>query len=106
MSKRLAAPKELMLENYERRKMEAEIENLGLTVSLIPGHDGIGAIVKGFIDAISNHDLAVKLVEDQWLALVGIRRDFNKKTRVYRNLDGAWNTLVCMCVDIYKFSWS
>lgn len=94
MSKRLAAPKELMLENYERRKMEAEIENLGLTVSLIPGHDGIGAIVKGFIDAISNHDLAVKLVEDQWLALVGIRRDFNKKTRVYRNLDGAWNTLV------------
>lgn len=73
--------------------MEAEIDNLSLTLELIPGCDGIGAIVKCFIDAIAKHDIAVKLVEDQWLALKGIRRDFNKKTRIYRNLDGAWNTL-------------
>ena len=93
MAARLPVPQELMLESYERRLMEAEIDNVNLTLILAPGHEGIGAVVKGFIDAIANHDLAVKNVEDQWLALVGIRRDFNKKNRVYRNLDGAWNTL-------------
>jgi len=101
MSRQVKAPLELLLENYERRKMEASIENLSLTVTLIPGHDGIGAIVKGFIDAIANHDLAVKLVEDQWLALAGIRRDFSKKTRIYRNLDGAWNTLASNNAEDY-----
>ena len=69
------------------------VDNLGLTVELIPGCDGIGAVVQNFIDGIVKHDLAVKLVEDQWLALEGIRRDFNKKNRMYRNMDGAWNTL-------------
>ena len=93
MASRYPIPKELKLEAYERRKQEAEVDNLTLTVELIPGRDGVGAICKGFIDAISKHDDAVKNVEDQWVSMVHIRRDFNLKNRVYRNVDGAWNTL-------------
>ena len=91
---RLEIPKELKLETYERRKFSASIDHLGLTVELIPGADGKGAIVKGFIDAISLHDAMVKSVEDNTLALKNIRREFTKKNRMYRNLDGAWNTFM------------
>lgn len=87
-------PKELRLETYERRKFSATMDHMGLTVEVIPGAEGRGAIVKGFIDAISLHDDMVKNVEDQTLALKNIRREFTKKNRMYRNLDGAWNTFM------------
>ena len=83
-----------MLEKYEKRKFSATIDNLGLTVELIPGADGKGAIVKGFISAIDLHDDIVKKVDDQVIMLKGIRRDFTKKNRMYRNLDGAWSVLM------------
>ena len=91
---RLEIPKELKLETYERRKFSATMDHLGLTVELIPGSEGNGAIVKGFIDAIALHDDMVKNVEDNTLALKNIRREFTKKNRMYRNLDGAWNTFM------------
>ena len=40
------------------------------------------------------HDDMVKNVEDNTLALKNIRREFTKKNRMYRNLDGAWNTFM------------
>ena len=89
MSTRYAIPKELKLEAYERLKQEVVVDNLNLTIELSPGHNGVGAICRGFIDAISKHDAAVKNVEDQWISLKSIRRDFNLKNRVYRNVDGA-----------------
>jgi hypothetical protein len=94
MASRHPVPKELKLEHYERRKQAATLDNLLLTVELIPGRDGIGAIVKNFVDGINNHDVACKKYEEQWDNLVAIRRDFQKKNRLYRNLDGAWNTLM------------
>ena len=61
MSSRYPIPQELKLEAYERRKHDAELDNLTLTLNLIPGHAGVGAICQGFIDAISKHDEAVKV---------------------------------------------
>ena len=58
-----------MLERYEKRKFSATVDNLGLTVELIPGADGKGAIVKGFISAIDLHDDIVKKVDDQVISL-------------------------------------
>jgi hypothetical protein len=94
MSTRLPIPKELMLEKYEKRKYSTTIDNLGLTVELIPGADGKGAIVKGFISAIDLHDDITKKVDNQVLLLKNVRRDFTKKNRMYRNLDGSWNVLM------------
>ena len=93
MSARYPIPQELKLEAYERRKHDAELDNLTLTLNLIPGNDGVGAICQGFIDAIANHDVAVRSVEDQWVSMQHISKDFKVKNRIYRNIDGAWNTL-------------
>ena len=94
MSTRLPIPKELQLEKYEKRKYAATIDNIGLTVELIPGANGQGAIVKGFISAIDLHDEIVKKVDNQVILLKNIRRDFTKKNRMYRNLDGSWSVLM------------
>jgi hypothetical protein len=99
---RLPIPKELRLETYERRKFSATIDHLGLTVTLIPGSEGSGAIVQGFIDAIALHDDMVKKVEDYTASLKAVRKEFTKKNRMYRNLDGAWNTLLSDAQEDYE----
>jgi len=90
---RYPAPPYLKLEHYERRKQAATLDNVGLAITLIPGCNGIGAVVKNFTDAILIHDVCVKKVEEQWVCLEGLQKDFSKKNRLYRNLDGAWNTM-------------
>ena len=90
---RFPVPPELKVEFYERRRNTTNFERLELAIELIPGKDGIGAVVRNFIDAISLHDVAVKNVEDKWLEVEGLRHDFNRKNRLYRNFDSAWNTM-------------
>ena len=94
MVERFAVPKELKIEFYERRSQSSSFDRLELALELIPGQDGKGAIVRGFTDAISGHDACVKAVEDKWLELEGLKKDFNRKNRLYRNFDGAWNTML------------
>ncbi len=60
----------------------------------MPGHLGKGAIVKGFINSIPNHDAKVKEMEEQMILLDGLKRDLKKKNRLYRNIDSAWNTVL------------
>ena len=93
MVERFAVPAELKVEFYERRRQTSSFDRLHLAIELIPGHNGIGAIVRGFIDAIALHDVAVKNVEDKWLEVEGLRHDFSRKNRLYRNFDSAWNAM-------------
>jgi len=94
MTERFNVPRELKIEFYDRRAQSSSFDRLELGVELIPGHDGIGAIVRQFTDAIRGHDACVKAVEDKWLELEGLKKDFNRKNRLYRNFDSAWNTLL------------
>ena len=93
MAERFKAPADLRIENYERRSQASQFDRLDLALELIPGANGLGAIVHGFIDAVTAHDLCVKAVEDKWLELEGQKKDFNRKNRLYRNFDSAWNTM-------------
>lgn len=94
MTERFLVPDELKIELYPRRDLSASFDRMELALELVSGKDGIGAIVRGFILAIQQHDAAVKAVEDKWLELEGLKKDFNRKNRTYRNFDSAWNTLL------------
>lgn len=93
MTERFAVPPDLKVEFYERRRQTSSFDRLDFALELIPGMDGVGAIVRNFTDAIALHDIAVKNVEDKWLETQGLRHDFNRKNRLYRNFDSAWNTM-------------
>jgi hypothetical protein len=49
--------------------------------------------VKNFIDAIGRHDNIVKEVENKWLSIDELKRDLNRKSRLFRNLDSVWTCL-------------
>lgn len=90
----LPQPANTKLEFYERRKQNAAFDCIDKILTLMPGHLGKGAIVKGFINSIPNHDAKVKEMEEQMILLDGLKRDLKKKNRLYRNLDSAWNTVL------------
>ena len=89
----LPIPDELKLETYAIRKQEAVFDRVELAILFMPGKDRVGLIVKTFINAIANHDEIVKLIEEKWKILDGLKREFNKKNRLFRNLDSAWTTM-------------
>ena len=89
----LPIPDELKLETYAIRKQEATFDRVELAISFIPGKDRVGLIVKTFINAIANHDEIVKSIEEKWKQLDGLKREFNKKNRLFRNLDSAWTCM-------------
>jgi RNAse (barnase) inhibitor barstar len=91
--KRFDLTDEHKLETYKARKYEATFEKVNLVVRFVPGHDGKNAISRAFVDAIKLHDEAVKEIEEKWVHIDQLKRDLTKKTRLYRNLDAAWNTL-------------
>lgn len=102
----------MLLETYEQRPQSAEFDRLDLAVDFRPGKDGIGAVVKvwvreynslrywshefhqNFIDAIARHDEIVKLMEEQLVEITALRRVYNKKKRLFQNLDSAWNAMI------------
>jgi hypothetical protein len=81
------------LEHYKARKYEANFEKVQLVVQFVPGHNGQNAISRSFIEAIKIHDSMVKEIEEKWVFMDQLKRDLTKKTRLFRNLDAAWNTL-------------
>ncbi len=80
-------------ETYRPRKLEANFDRVDYALSFMPGHLNKGAVVKTFVDAISNHDSIVKKVEEKWVQIDELKRDLTKKTRLFRNLDSLWTTM-------------
>ena len=56
--------------------------------------NGVGAIIKGFQNAIPAHDEHVKLIEEKITEIKALKRIYNKKNRLFRNLDSAWNGIL------------
>ena len=96
-------PDELKLENYEKRIQTASFDRLDLVISFRPGKDGIGATVKGFLEAIPAHDAIVKVIEEKMSEIVELKRNYHKKNRLFRNLDSAWNLTLDNPVDFYFY---
>jgi hypothetical protein len=89
----LEIPDELKIENQDRRPKNAVFDRVDLVVDFQPGKDSIGAIVRCFNDAIHNHDIVVKEIEQQMIIIDELKRNYRKKVRLFRNLDNTWNVL-------------
>lgn len=90
----LTIPDALKAETYERRTFEGSFHRLNLAIRFHSGNDGVGAVVKHFIDAIPNHDKMVKRVEDSLLHMEGLKSVLKKKNCLFKNLDSSFNTLL------------
>lgn len=101
--KKLEVPDELKLEFYDRRVNEAVFDRLDLVLGLMPGKDGVGAVVKCFLDAIAIHDEIVKTIEEKMDEVGELKKVFLKKSRLFRNLDSAWNIMLDNPVDFYEY---
>jgi hypothetical protein len=101
--KKLPLPDELKVEFYPKRIHESTFDRIDLILMFLPGKDDTGAIVKSFIDAISVHDTIVKLVEEKMESISALRRVYHKKSRLFRNLDSAWNIMLDNPVDFYDY---
>lgn len=86
-------PQELKIEFYERRPQSAEFDRVDFAINFVGGKNGVGAIVSSFQDNIIDHDTIVKVIEEKWKVIDVLQRDYNKKNRLFRNLDGAWNNV-------------
>lgn len=91
--KKFPIPAELKLEGFERLKQTSTFHRLDLAIEFIAGHNNIGAVVKRFTDAIHLHDEIVKRIEEMWKQIDELRRVFNTKNRLFRNMDSAWTLL-------------
>jgi hypothetical protein len=91
--KQLPIPEELKAESYEKKRQEAVFDRVDQALLFVPGKNGIGAIVRGFIDAIRRHDELVKNIEDKLRAIDDIKREYKKKARLFRNFDNAWTAM-------------
>jgi len=100
---KLEIPDELKLENYERRIQKATFDRIDLVVSFRPGNDNIGATIKCFMEAIPAHDDMVKKIEEQMNEIEGLKRQYHKKHRLFRNLDSAWNLTLENPVDFFDY---
>jgi ankyrin repeat protein len=86
-------PQESKIEFYERRPQAAEFDRVDFAINFVAGKDGIGAIISSFQDNIIDHDAIVKVIEEKWKVIDVLQRDYNKKNRLFRNLDSAWNNV-------------
>ena len=91
---KLQLPDELKLETYPRIIQSATFDILELVLKFMPGYNGIGAIVESFKYAIGDHDNIVKRIEEQMALIITLKREYQRKNRLFRNLDSAWNVML------------
>ncbi len=101
--KRLPLSEELKVEFYEKKIHDATFDRLDLVIGFQPGKEGVGAIVKCFLDAITSHDIIVKTVEDKMESISLLKKAYFKKSRLFRNLDSAWNIMLDNPVNFYDY---
>jgi hypothetical protein len=86
-------PPELKLETYERRRLSADFDRIDLILDLKPGVNRVGAILRGFVNAIPQYDAFVKSIEEKMDQLDELKKLDSKMNRHFLNWDAAWNTL-------------
>ncbi len=91
------------LELYPKRPQEAVFDRIDLVLDFQCGRYGVGAVVKSFLDAISIHDTIVKEVEERIVGIDALKRAYQKKSRLFRNLDSAWNIMLDSPLDFYEY---
>lgn len=101
---KLPLPSELRLENYTPRIQKAIFDRLDLVVDFRPGSEGVGATVKGFIDAIAKHDAIVQKLEEAIKHVEEMKKIYRKCNRLFRNLDSAWNVLMTNQVEFAEYN--
>lgn len=101
---RLPLPPELRLENTAPRVQLAIFDRIELVVEFRPGNNGIGATVKGFIDAIAKHDAIVQRMEEAIKHVEEMKKIYRKRNRLFRNLDSAWNVVMTNPVDFAEYN--
>lgn len=100
---KMVVPDELKLETYAIRKHEVVLDRIEAVMSFWPGKGNKGAVLKSYIDAISTHDEIVKQIEDKWHQIDDLRRDFNKKNRIFRNLDSSFTIMNAKPEELMEF---
>lgn len=86
-------PDELKVETYERRRLSADFDRIDLILDLKAGVNGIGAILRGFVDAIPQYDAFVKAIEEKMDQLDELKKLDSKTNRHFLNWDAAWMSL-------------
>ena len=61
-----------------------------LTLKVVPGADGLNAVVVGWITPIDDHDAAAGSCEKQMLEVDCLRKEFDAKNRTFKNWETAW----------------
>lgn len=101
---KLELPENLRLENYPTRIHAATFDRLDLAVEFRAGKEGVGATVKGFIDAIAKHDAIVQTMEEAIKNVEECKRVYRKRNRLFRNLDSAWNLLLTNPTEFAEYN--
>ena len=86
-------PAEMKIENYERRRLPVNFDRIDLICEFKPGVNNIGAILRGFINAIPGYDAFVKQIEEKMDEIDELKKIDLNVNRHYQNWDGAWNVL-------------
>lgn len=92
-NKEYPIPDELKVETYERRQLAADFDRIDLILDLKPGVGGVGAVLRGFIDAIPQYDAFVKTIEEKMDQLDELKTLDSKANRHFLNWDAAWNAM-------------
>jgi hypothetical protein len=86
-------PSEMKIEGYERRRLAVNFDRIDLICELKPGYNGVGAVLKGFINAIPGYDEFVKKIEEKMDEIEELKKLDTKTNRHFMNWDAAWNLL-------------
>ena len=86
-------PPEMKIEGYERRRLAVNFDRIDLICEFKPGYKGIGAVLKGFINAIPGYDEFVKKIEEKMDEIDELKKLDTKTNRHFMNWDAAWNLL-------------
>ena len=83
-------PAEVKWERVPRRSFSGTFDNLMLTLKVVPGADGLNAVVVGWKTPIDDHDAAAGSCEKQMLEVDCLRKEFVAKNRTFKNWETAW----------------
>jgi hypothetical protein len=97
-------PDQFKLETYEKQIHFALFDRVELLLSFIPGRENTGAIFRTFIDAIKIHDEIIKEIEETIVIVDVLRRDYNKKNRLFQNYSNAWVLLLPKAVNYEEYT--
>ena len=75
------------------RVHNATFDKIDFVINFRAGKDGLGAVIKSFKSAIFRHDECVVRIEQKYDEIMLLKRDLSKKSRLFRNLDSAWNAV-------------